>query len=73
MTAPDRPAYSERDPAPEEMPRGQILDVLAEGDLWAFLRADLSRDGIGLKIECHDALDVEMLKGLLRKTLAGLP
>ncbi len=75
MTAPEGPStYSERMAEPEEATRGQVLDALADGGLWIFMRAEVGLgNDITLKVECHDAIDARTLKALLRKTLAAMP
>lgn len=66
--------YSERPAGDNEAVRGQILDTLADSDMWVFLTLDVTDSlDFKLRIDCHDSIDAGTLKSILEKTLAALP
>jgi hypothetical protein len=70
----DQTKYSERESAPGEEDRGKVLDALAGGLFWAFLRVEIDEGGgLSLKLEADDRMDTDTLKALLNRTLELLP
>lgn len=70
----DRPiSYEERDSLPGEQDRGNVLEALAAGQPWVFIIANLSGDGVSLKLEQDDRMDLNTVKALLQRTLGALP
>lgn len=59
--------------APPDDAEGRVLNALASGEMYVFIVAtiDPEDDSIGLRIASEHGPDV--IKGLLRKTLASMP
>lgn len=70
----DSVPFTEREASEGEIPKGKMLDILADGKLWIFLTADIGDlDGIKLSIEASGEISTETIKALLSKTLEALP
>lgn len=58
--------------APEGDPEGKALSILAEGEAYIFIVARVDDDG-GILLRVASEEDPDTIKGILRKTLGGMP